>query len=216
MAVAFLLLVALIVHSVSHGADLQNQYKRIQQKMVEQKEKIDEAKGRESSILSEIEGLNRKLVLTGTELKKQRSALRKTEAEIRVMNDKIARTESRLATRKNWIRRKLRVMQRFGYSGDLLMVLLSASDVSQMIRVWRDMEAITGYDNKVLGDYRQNLNELNSEKDRLRSLQSELQRNAAVVAAKEKELAGQMGSKETLLASQKNAHGTSAVIAETS
>jgi murein hydrolase activator len=204
MAVAFLLLIALIVPSVSHGADLQNQYKRIQQKMVEQKEKIDEAKGRESSILSEIEGLNRKLVLTGTELKKQRSALRKTEAEVRVMNDKIARTESRLATRKSWIRRKLRVMQRFGYSGDLLMVLLSASDVSQMIRVWRDMEAITGYDNKLLGDYRQNLNELNSEKDRLRSLQSELQRNAAVVAAKEKELAEQMGSKETLLASTRN------------
>jgi murein hydrolase activator len=209
MAVAFLLLFALIVPAVSHGADIQDQYKKIQERMVEQKKKIGEAQGRESSILSEIEELNRKLALTETQLKRQRNALRRTDSEIRVMNDKIAQTESRLETRKNWIKRKLRVMQRFGYSGDLLMVLLSAGDVSQMIRVWRDMEAIAGYDNKVLGDYRQNLKELNSEKDRLRSLTSELQLNAGRVAAKEKELAEQRSSKETLLSStrgEKEAH----------
>ncbi|MEJ2683038.1 MAG: peptidoglycan DD-metalloendopeptidase family protein [Candidatus Sulfobium sp.] len=209
MAVAFLLLVALLVPGLSHAADLQSRYKEIQQKMVEQKEKIGEAQGRESSILGDIEEVSRKLALTETELNRQRRALRQTESGIRDTNGKIAHIESSLSARKNWIKRKLRVMQRFGYSGDLLMVLLNARDASQMIRVWRDLEAIAAYDNKVLDDYRQNLEELNKESSRLRSLKSELLVKTRRVAAEEKELAEQRSVKEALLSSvreEKNAH----------
>ncbi|MEJ2695663.1 MAG: peptidoglycan DD-metalloendopeptidase family protein [Candidatus Sulfobium sp.] len=209
MAVALLLLVTLLSPVISRAADLQSRYKDIQERMAEQKEKIGEALGRESSILSEIEEMNRKLALTEKELKRQRRALRRTESEIRDTNGRIANIDNRLATRKNWIKRKLRVMQRFGYSGDLLMLLLSARDASQMMRVWRDLESIAAYDNRVLDEYRHDLKELKAEKARLKTLKSNLLLKTGRVAAEEKELAEQRSEKEGLLSSvrhEKDAH----------
>lgn len=209
MPVALLLLFIMIFPGLSHAADLQDQYKQIQEKMVEQQQRIGEAQGRESSILGEIEEVNRRLVLTETELRRQRRALRQTESDIKAANDKLSHIKNSMSKRKDWIKRKLRVMQRFGYSGDLLMVLLSSRDVSQMIRIWRDMEVIAAYDNKVLDDYRRNLADLNAETTRLESLRSELMLKTRRVAAEEKELAGQRSMKNSLLSSvreQKDAH----------
>ena len=209
MAVAFLLLVALIVPGVSHASDLQGQYKKLQQKMVEQKKKIGEALGLESSILGQIEDVSRRLAATEAELKRQRRALRRTESAVKDTNGRIERIKTRLAARKNWIRRKLRVMQRFGNSGDLIMVILNSRDVSQMIRVWRDLEAITAYDKKALDDYRQNLEQLDEESARLRSLKAELIQKTRRVKAEEVALKQQRSAKEALLSSvreEKEAH----------
>lgn len=209
MAVALLLLLALAVPGVSHAADLQGQYKKIQEKMVEQRKKIGEAQGLESSVLGQIEEVSRKLAIAEAELNRQRRALRRTRSAVRDTNSRIAHIEKSLSARKNWIKRKLRIMQRFGYSGDMLMVILNARDVSQMIRAWRDLDAIAAYDNRVLDDYRQDLGKLHTERDRLESLRSELLLKTRRVAAEEKELAEQRAVKESLLASvrkEKDAH----------
>lgn len=209
MAVTLLLILALMFPGLSHAADLQDQYKKIQERMVEQKKKIGEAQGRESSILGEIEAVDRKLAALEAELSRQRRALRRTNAGIRDSKGKISHIESRLATRKSWIKRKLRVMQRFGYSGDLLTILLSSRDVSQMIRAWKDLEAIASYDNKILEDYRKDLGDLNAETARLRSLKSVLLLKTRRVAAEEKELTEQSSVKRALLSSvrhEKEAH----------
>ncbi|MFI5294096.1 MAG: murein hydrolase activator EnvC family protein [Thermodesulfovibrionales bacterium] len=201
MFLVFPLLFVLLFSSVSAGATHEEEYRKLQEKMSEQKEKLREAQERESSILGEIEGVNMRLEKTETELSKYRKDLRRTEAEISSVTSDIEKTKGVLEKQKEWLKRKLMVMQKFGYSGDMLVLLMSAEDVSQMMRIWKYLENITLYEHKVLGDYRDNLKRFNEKYERLRVLKAELKTDTDKVKTKEKELAGERQSKVVILSS---------------
>jgi septal ring factor EnvC (AmiA/AmiB activator) len=201
MFLVFPLLFVLLFSSVSAGATHEEEYRKLQEKMSEQKEKLREAQERESSILGEIEGVNMRLEKTETELSKYRKDLRRTEAEISSIASDIEITKGVLEKQKEWLKRKLMVMQKFGYSGDMLVLLMSAEDVSQMMRIWKYLENITLYEHKVLGDYRDNLKRFNEKYERLRVLKAELKTDTDKVKTKEKELAGERQSKVVILSS---------------
>lgn len=201
MSLVFPLLFVLLFSSVSAGATHEEEYRKLQEKMSEQKEKLREAQERESSILGEIEGVNMRLEKTETELSKYRKDLRRTETEISSVTSDIEKTKGVLEKQKEWLKRKLMVMQKFGYSGDMLVLLMSAEDVSQMMRIWKYLENITLYEHKVLGDYRDNLKRFNEKYERLRVLKTELKTDTDKVKTKEKELAGERQSKVVILSS---------------
>jgi hypothetical protein len=39
-----------------------------------------------------------------------------------------------MGKQKDWLARKLRIMQRYGYAGDMVMLLMSAGDISHLMR----------------------------------------------------------------------------------
>lgn len=209
MFLVFPLLFVLFFSSVSAGATHEEEYRKLQEKMSEQKEKLREAQQRESSILNEIEGVNMRLDRIETELIKYRKDLKRTEAEISSVTSDIEKTKSVLEKQKEWLKRKLVVMHKLGYSGDMLVLLMSAEDVSQMMRIWKYLENITLYEQKVLGDYRDNLKRFNEKYERLRVLKAELKTNTDRVNTKEKELSGERQSKVEILSSvrkEKSSH----------
>ena len=201
MFLVFPLLFVLLFSSVSSGATHEEEYRKLQEKMSEQKKKLRETQERESSILNEIEGVNMRLEKIETDLSKSLKDLRRTEAEISSVTSDIEKTKSVLERQKEWLKRKLMVMHKFGYSGDMLVLLMSAGDVSQMMRIWKYLENITLYEHKVLGDYRDNLKRFNEKYERLSVLKAELKTNTDRVRAKEKELAGEKQSKVVILSS---------------
>ena len=170
MFLVFPLLFVLLFSSVSAGATHEEQYRKLQEKMLEQKQKLREAQERESSILNEIEGVNMRLDKIETALGKYRMDLKRTEAEISSVTSDIEKTKSILEKQKEWLKRKLVVMHKLGYSGDMLVLLMSAGDVSQMMRMWKYLENITLYEQKILGDYRDNLKRFNDKYERLQVL----------------------------------------------
>ena len=93
--------------------------------MLEQKKKLTETQQGESSILNEIENVNARLARIETDLDKFRKNLRRTEKDIAAVNTEIARTRVKLQTEKEWLKRKLRMMNRLGYSGDVVLLLLT-------------------------------------------------------------------------------------------
>lgn len=209
MFLVFPLLFVLFFSSVSAGATHEEEYRKLQERMSEQKEKLREAQQRESSILNEIEGVNMRLDRIETELIKYRKDLKRTEAEISSVTSDIEKTKSVLEKQKEWLKRKLVVMHKLGYSGDMLVLLMSAEDVSQMMRIWKYLENITLYEQKVLGDYRDNLKRFNEKYERLRVLKAELKTNTDRVNTKEKELSGERQSKVEILSSvrkEKSSH----------
>jgi septal ring factor EnvC (AmiA/AmiB activator) len=210
MFLVFPLLFVLLLSSVSSGATHEEEeYKKIQQKMSEQKKKLHQAQQRESSILTEIEGVNMRLEKIETALERYRRQLRQTEAEISTVTAEIEKMKTALAKQKEWLKRKLTVMHKFGYSGDMLMLLMSAGDISQMMRIWKYLETITIYEHRVLGDYRETLNKFNEKYERLVVLKAELQTGTEKVRTKEEELADQKESKVLILSSvrkEKAAH----------
>ena len=201
MFLVFPLLLVLLFSSVSAGATHEEQYRKLQERMSEQKQKLREAQERESSILNEIEGVNMRLDKIETELGKYRMDLKRTEAEISSVTSDIEKTKSILEKQKEWLKRKLVVMHKLGYSGDMLVLLMSAGDVSQMMRMWKYLENITLYEQKILGDYRDNLKRFNEKYERLQVLKAELKTNADRVKTKEKEFAGERQSKVEILSS---------------
>ncbi len=199
--VAFLLLLLLLIPSVSAGSTPQEEYSRIQEKMNEQKKMLTEALRRESSILNEVQGMNVSMAKISALLRKYRNALASTEAEIRQVTAEMEKIKARVDKQKDWIKRKLRMLNKFGSSREALVVLLGAEDVSQVMRTWKYLQRIALYEHKVLGDYRQNLRELDERNAKLAALRSELQENSKKVEEKEAELSDKRKSKEIILAS---------------
>ena len=179
----------------------EQEYQIIQKKMAEQKKKLGEAQKRESSILGEIEGVNVNLGRIEAELRRYRKKMSETEAAIRTTTAEIEKIRGTLEKQQDWLKRKLRIMNRFGYSGDMLVLLLSAGDISQMMRTWKYLEQITLHEHQVLGDYRENLSNFTEKYEHLTAMKAELKTDAERIETKENELAGQKRTKETILSS---------------
>ncbi|MGE5300465.1 MAG: murein hydrolase activator EnvC family protein [Acidobacteriota bacterium] len=179
----------------------EEEYQIIQKKMAEQKKKLGEAQKQESSVLGEIEGVNVNLDRIDAELRRYRKKMSETEAAIRTTTAEIEKIRGTLEKQKDWLKRKLRIMNRFGYSGDMLVLLLSAGDISQMMRTWKYLELITLHEHQVLGDYRENLREFTEKYEHLKTMKTELKADAERIEAKENELADQKRTKETILSS---------------
>jgi septal ring factor EnvC (AmiA/AmiB activator) len=201
MFAALALVFLLLFPSVSHTANPTDEFKKIQDRIKEQKEKLAETLLRESSVLNELDNVNVKLSEVERALRKYQRNLKHTEAEIETVNREMAETRARLDKQKEWLARKLRIMQRYGYAGDMVMILMSAEDISQTMRVWKYLENLTRYEHDILASYRANLKALDEKAEKLRLLKAELAENAEKVKAKENEIGDRKREKESILSS---------------
>ena len=201
MFVVLVFVLLLFFPSVSNTTAPEEEFKKIQEQIQEQKRKLSETLLRESSVLNELDSVSLKLSIAEAELRKQRRILRQTESEIDEVNKEIAKTRESLDRQKEWLARKLRIMQRYGYAGDMVMILMSAEDIPRMMRVWKYLESLTRYEHAVLSSYRANLRALDEKSERLRVLMAELEKNAEKVKTREGEMAEKKREKEMLLSS---------------
>ena len=198
------LVLLLLFPSVSNTATPQEEFKKIQEQLQAQKKKLTETLLRESSVLNELDSVNIKLSNVEAALRKYRKILKQTESEIETVNRGIAETRESLAKQKDWLARKLRIMQRYGYAGDMVMLLMSAEDIPHMMRVWKYMENLTRYEHNVLANYRANLRALDEKSGKLLLLKAELEKNTEKVMTKEKEMGEKKREKELILSSLRN------------
>ncbi|MBI5633721.1 MAG: peptidoglycan DD-metalloendopeptidase family protein [Nitrospirae bacterium] len=201
MFFAVVLILALACPSISLGASTELEYKKIQEKIDEEKRKLSAAQEREASVLNELDEVNKRLNIAETDLRKYRSNLRQTEVTITSIAIEMEKIKRSLERQKNWIRRKLRSMNRLGYGGDVLTQVLSAEDMAQLMRTWKYLEHATLYEHKILKTYRENLQKLDAEQKKLEGLRLEFETRQNKVKSKEAELAEKKKEKETILQS---------------
>jgi len=209
MLLAVPLVLVLLFPNLSHSATPEEEYKKIQDRMAEHTKKLKETQERETSVLTEIDTVNTRLERTETELVKSRRSLRQTEAEIAEVGAEIEKTKAALERQKELIGRKLRGMQRLGRAGDEILLLLNSTDISQMMRTWKYLESVMGYEQRLVDGYRKNIALLDEKSARLRSLEETFRGNTRAMKTKEQELAKIKQSKEVLLTSvrkEKAAH----------
>jgi len=201
MFFALAVVLLLLFPSVSSTANPDEEFKKIQEQIREQKKKLSETLLRESSVLDELDTVNIQLSKVEADLRKYRKIMRRTESEIETVNREIGKTRENLERQKDWLARKLRIMQRYGYAGDMVMLLMSAEDVSQMMRVWKYLENLTRHEHSILAAYRANLKSLDEKSEKLRTLKAELERNTEKIMAKENEMGEKKREKELILSS---------------
>ncbi|MEW6584021.1 MAG: peptidoglycan DD-metalloendopeptidase family protein [Nitrospirota bacterium] len=185
------------------AASTHEEYKKIQKEIDAHQRKLEHARKRESSVLTDIEGTNRQLKSAETELIKYKNRLADTEGKMSRIESEIAVNRANLENQKEWIKRKLRAIYRHGQNTDTLMLLLHADDITQLSRNAKYLQYIAVREHKLLDDYKTNIDELNRKERQLASLRTELVRNRERVKAEEKTLEERKRSKEIVLASVK-------------
>ncbi|MGQ9569291.1 MAG: murein hydrolase activator EnvC family protein [Thermodesulfovibrionales bacterium] len=194
----------LLLSSYCFAVTPQEEYKKIQKEIKEHREKLRRVQRHESSILSELERTNRELSLVEAELRKYREKLRDNEREISRVESEISKNKKKIEQQKEWIKRKLRAMQRSRYPSEIVLLLSGTDDFSLLMRRWKYLQSISSYENKLLIDYKKDLEGLNQRERQLITLKAEIVKNEAKIKANEEDLAKKRRDKEVILASIRN------------
>lgn len=177
------------------------QYRKIQKEIETHKEKVEQAKRRERSVLEDLDGMNRRLSELETDLKKQQRRVRQTEAEIATVEKEAALTRGELEKKKRWLKVRLKAMQRHGQSGDILFLLTASDDMAGLMRRWKYLEKISIRERQTIDEYGDSLKKLNEKEKRLQSLRAEIKRGEEKIRVTEASLSEKKKERETLLAS---------------
>ncbi len=196
-----LLSTCLIFPNIAAAESPREQYHRIQKEMEKRREKLDAAKKREHSVLGELDQIGRSLDSIATELRKHQQHARETESQMKRVDGEISQVKGEMDKEKEWLKRRLRVMQRYGQSGDLLFLLTATDDLASLERRWRYLEDIAMSDRKVIEDYGENIKMLDSKERQLASLRAELKSSMDKIKPAEESLTETKHEKERLLAS---------------
>ena len=183
--------------------DAKQKLKELEESIKSQKKKLSEIKLYESSVLGELEKTNSELLGAEKELRKQKELLGKTDREIAALRAEISILEARISSRKEWMRRKLRAVHRYGNMGDTLLLLSSASDTGQLMRRIEYLRRLASYERKLIEGFRADLGALQERRASYDDLYSKLKKEEASVKKTASSLAEKKDKKERMLASVK-------------
>lgn len=176
-------------------------YQRIQKELQTQKERLERVKKKEHSVLEDIDSLNKRLDSIEAELRKYQRRIRQTGAEIKKVEDEIEVNRGELDKQKGWMRRKLRIMQRYGQGGEMLYLLAASEDIADLMRRWKYLERIAMYERSAIERYSDNLRRLDEKEKQLQGLRASLERDGERIKFTETSLAEKKRDKDALLAS---------------
>lgn len=203
LSLLLLALSSLSFISFCYAATPQQEYKKIQKKIGEHKKKLRKAERREYSILADLEKTNRQLSVVESELRKYRGRLKDIESNIFKVEAEILLSKKNIEKRKEWIKRKLRAMQKYGRTSDMVMLFLSTDDISQLMRKVKFLQCIAVYEHGILNNYKEDLEDLGEKEKEFMNLKAELIKNKEKVKAQEISFAKSKKDKELLLSSVK-------------
>jgi septal ring factor EnvC (AmiA/AmiB activator) len=202
----YCLLVACLLFSLSEycsASSPHEEYNKIQREIKEHTEKLQSAKKRGTSILSEMEQINKKLKSVEAAYRKYRRQLSNTASQISRVEEEISQNRSDIEKYREWIKIKLRAIYKHGYNPDVVMLFLSTDDISQMMRKVKFLQLIAAYENQILNQYKENLEKLSEQEKKLIALKKDLLRNRERVKAEENAIENTKKKKKILLASVK-------------
>lgn len=202
-ALHYSLFVILLLPENVFAENPKEKYNKIQKEIESHKERLEKAKRHEYSVFEDIEQVSRRLISIEVELKKQQRRLRLTESEIKRVETEISVNKEYLDKKKFWMKKKMLALQRYGQSGDILLLVTVTDDISETMRRWKYLEKITLYEKKMIDGYKENIRQLSEKEKHLQGLRAEMKRDEERIRLTEASLSEKKKDKEYLLASIK-------------
>jgi septal ring factor EnvC (AmiA/AmiB activator) len=190
-----LALVALTVVSVTaqtrRDDPLQAEQRKLQQtqkQLKEEKDRAAAARARETSLLAELEEIERRLAAKTAEAARLEARIKKAQSDVQLFRGEIGRLERQRAGQVNALAGRLRVIYRVHAQGGALPVILSGEDpVTRAVAV-RHLASLAALDARLIQEYRVTSERLADRKGKeeaqqveLASLHEEAQREQAEV-----------------------------------
>lgn len=186
---------------VVSAEDPKEQYQKLQKEMESRRQRLEQARKRERSVLEDLDHVSRSLITIEAELRKQQQRIRQTESEIQRVEYEISVIEEELEKERAWLKRRLQAMQRYGQSGDILFLLTATDDLAALVRRWKYLERIAMKDRKIIEEFAENLRSLDRKEKQLQGLRAELKKSQERLKPTEASLAETKREKEVILAS---------------
>ena len=176
-AALVVLLVAPVAAQSKRDDPLQAEQRKLQQtqkQLKEERERAAAARARETSLLAELEEIERRLAAKKGDVARLETRIKKAQSDVQVFRGEISKLEKQRAGQTNALAGRLRVMYRVHAPGGALPVILSGDDpVTRAVAV-RHLASLAALDARLIQEYRVTSDRLADRKAREEAQQQEL------------------------------------------
>ena len=152
----------------------QRKLQQTQKQLKEERERAAAARARETSLLAELEEIERRLATKQRDVARLEARIRKAQNDVQMIRGEISRLERQRAGQMNALARRLRVMYRVHAQGGALPVILSGEDpVTRAVAV-RHLASLAALDARLIQEYRVTSDRLADRKGKEEAQQLEL------------------------------------------
>src|SRR5438445_2881792 len=152
----------------------QRKLQQTQKQLKEEKERVAAARARETSLLAELEEIDRRLAAKQGEVARLDGRIKRTQAEVQGFRGEISKLERQRAGQTNALAGRLRVLYRVHAQGGALPLILSGDDpVTRAVAV-RHLASLAALDARLLQEYRVTSDRLADRKGKEEAQQQEL------------------------------------------
>ena len=188
--------------SVANAADPVDKLSEIQGKLKSKLQDLIDVKKEEKSIVSRIENINSNISNKEKELSQYNKRIYQTQLEIKSILKEIKLINDKLESAQGYLEEHIAALYKRQYNNDA-MVLVSANDYNELIRKSRYISLATYHNSKILNEYKDELNKVNFQKQKLEILQAKLKTNKNNARKKKNEFQTDLAKKDELLAEVK-------------
>jgi septal ring factor EnvC (AmiA/AmiB activator) len=182
---------------------IQTQRKKLEQtqrQLREQREKAADARRRETSLLAELEQIDRRLADKRREVVRLDARVRRAQVEIRGLGGEIRKLETSRTAQEQALARRLRMLYKIHNQGAALPVILAGEDAAGRVAVVRQLGSLAVVDARLIRDYRATLETLTDRKGREETRRHELTSLHADARREQAEVDRDAARRRTLLA----------------
>jgi murein hydrolase activator len=152
----------------------QRKLQQTQKQLKEERERAAAARARETSLLAELEEIERRLAAKQRDVARLEARIKKAQNDVQMIRGEISRLERQRAGQMNALARRLRVMYRVHAQGGALPVILSGEDpVTRAVAV-RHLASLAALDARLIQEYRVTSDRLADRKGKEEAQQQEL------------------------------------------
>lgn len=194
LGVATLLVAALASGQARRAEDpISAERRKLQQterQLREERRKAAEARARESSVLAELEVIEKRLADKQREISRLDARMRRAASDVQSLRGEVQQLESQRAGQQAALARRLRAMYKVHVQGGALPLLLAGDDPTSRAAAIRHLASLASLDARLIQEYRGTSDRLQDRRGReesrqrdLASLRAEAQREQAEVDA---------------------------------
>src|SRR5437879_10384225 len=132
----------------------QRKLQQTQKQLKEEKERVAAARARETSLLAELEEIDRRLAAKQGEVARLDGRIKRTQAEVQGFRGEISKLERQRAGQTNALAGRLRVLYRVHAQGGALPVILSGEDPATRAVAVRHLGSLAALDARLIHEDR--------------------------------------------------------------
>ncbi len=178
----------------------QRKLRDTERRLREEREKAAEAKKKESSLLAELEDIDRRLSDKQRELARLDTRIQRAQADVTALHGEIQKLEGSRAGQEGLLARRLRTIYKINAQGAAMPLLLSDEDPATRAAVIRQLGSLAALDGRLIQEYRVTSERLGDRQQREEARQQELASLRADVKREQAEVDRDAARRRTLLA----------------